>query len=365
MSYDLACTITGANGFVGRHLCRALMMQELFSTRVFAVDMVPESSRSRELHRLEGSNYFTIDGHLDVDSRRRNTLTYHQWDVKQPLHSAFLGVDVVYHFAGIANPKMYLDDPIRVMDLNLKGLTSILEKIVLWDDVVRPRIVYSSTSEVYGKNPAVPFNEKNSDLVYGPTQYRRWCYAMSKAVGEHYLQAYEEKHRIKHTIFRFFNFVGADIDAPGNGRAIVQMVGDALETGIIRVTEPGTQTRCFVGPDDFVQPLMRAMFHDKAGIAPYAGNSHIINLGSDAEVTMLELATMIVERLRMHNITRDVKIEITKREEIFGQGYDDIPRRVPDGSEAERLLGWKPSRSSREAVVEAIEGAIARCVQAG
>jgi nucleoside-diphosphate-sugar epimerase len=270
-----------------------------------------------------------------------NRFSFHDYDVHQPLRSDFLAVDALYHFAGIADPKRYLEEPITVMNLNLLGLINILERISVWS-AHRPRIVYSSTSEVYGKNPRVPFREDDSDLVFGPVKNRRWCYAMTKAVGEHYLQAYSEEHDVRYTAFRFFNFVGPGIDRPGAGRVLTKMVGDALNEGVIRVTYPGTQTRCFTSSEEFVVPLLRAMTMKRDD--PEAWElDHTVNLGSVIELTMLDVAGIVERTLRP--LKPGVKVEMVKAEELFGKGYEDVTRRVPDISRARSLFDWKATEN--------------------
>lgn len=323
--FDLACTITGAGGFVGSALVNALLNQTDYSVRIFAID--------KTQGRLPAP-YMICD---EVSSAPTRLMTFHEWDVTQPLSSNFLAVDTIYHFAGIANPEIYLKDPITVMDLNLIGLKNILERIVLWSDH-RPRIVYSSTSEVYGLNTDVPFRE---DSLHYFSDARRWCYALTKLVGEQYLRAYAEEG-VKHTIFRFFNFVGPDIDSPGMGRVLTKMVSSAIKHGEILVTEPGTQTRCFTHQDDFVVPLVRAMIYKRSD-ALYNTDNWTMNLGSDEEISMQELAAKISGILAAGTTDEPAKLRMVARDEFYGEGYDDCMRRRPDISEAKRVLNWSPT----------------------
>lgn len=336
--YDLACTITGVSGFVGSHLARALLHHPELDVRVFGVDLAPS-------HRI-------------ADLVDREEFTFLDYDVQRPIHSDALAVDTFYHFAGIANPQTYLDDPITVMKLNLGGLENVLERTVLWGKH-RPRIVYSSTSEVYGKNADVPFDEEETDLVFGPTQARRWCYAMSKAVGEHYLQAYGKQHGFDYTIFRFFNLVGPDIDSPGAGRVITRMVGDAYHGGKIRVTLPGTQTRCFTYVDDFVVPLVRAATFKRLPEHPYNSWSGVINLGSDEEVSMRDLAGR-VRRLLWDGHGINCSVVNVDGEKLYGAGYEDAPRRVPKLERAKRILGWEPELTLDEYLPTIVGETVAR-----
>lgn len=345
--YDLLCTITGVSGFVGSHLARALLGEGSMRVGVFGVDLEP-SSRIEDLMSKE-------DFHFD------------SYDVHQPVRSDYLAVDAVYHFAGIADPARYLSEPITVMDLNLKGLTNILERISLWKNH-RPRIIYSSTSEVYGKSTNVPFLEDETDLVFGPTKASRWCYAMSKAVGEHYLMAYSKREDIRHTIFRFFNFVGEDVDSPGKGRVITKMVADGLDGGEIRVTAPGDQTRCFTYHEDFVQPLVMASLLKrfrgsasatvKDAACRYWDNDWVINLGSDEETKMVDLAYMVAHALKkLGHTTEEPKVRIVPGTEMYGEGYEDAERRKPDVTKAKEILGWTAGRRLHEflpSIVDAV-----------
>jgi nucleoside-diphosphate-sugar epimerase len=369
--FDLACTITGAGGFVGSCLVRALMEQEDYKVRIFAVDKTP--GKLLDIAGLPGS---FIGGPAPGDfswSMMKNKVTFHEWDVTMPLRSTFLGVDAIYHFAGIANPKVYLEDPIGIMDLNLLGLRNILDKIVLWSGH-RPRIIFSSTSEVYGLNDHVPFSE---DALKSFSDQRRWCYALSKLTAEHYLRAFADQG-IRHTIFRFFNFVGKDIDAPGMGRVLTKMVSSAYDEGVIRVTEPGTQTRCFTHEDDFTVALVRALtmkrdarFGAAFPASPDAWTQdYTMNLGNDEEISMWDLAIKIRDILIDNGLPDGrgwqggINVEVVPREEMYGQGYDDALRRQPNIDRARDILNWEPKRRLDDFLPELVDAIVARHLRA-
>lgn len=335
-TYDFACTITGAAGFVGGQLARALMQQEQYRVRVFGVDLAP----SDLTHGLETA----------IDNGNR--FTFHEYDVHQPLRSDFLAVDAVYHFAGIADPKRYLEETIEVLNLNLLGLINILERIVVWS-AHRPRIIYSSTSEVYGKNPHVPFHEDESDLVFGPVKNTRWCYAMSKAVAEHYLAAYSARYDVRHTVFRFFNFVGPGIDKPGAGRVLTKMTGDAIEQGTIYVSAPGGQTRCFTHSRDFVVPLMGAMFMKKTDPDLWK-RDFTMNLGSTIELSMVDVAEIVQSEVLKRTGKRP-EIRWIAGVDLFGHGYEDVERRVPDTSRARKVFGWEAKEDPMQFIPELVQ----------
>jgi UDP-glucose 4-epimerase len=326
MNHTHAVTITGVSGFVGSNLARYFL--ERGDTRVFGADLC-------ETGRM-------------TDFRDDPNFSFEPYDVHQPLHSDLLAVDTLYHFAGIANPQRYLTEPLTVMNLNLDGLRNILERVDRWS-AHKPRIVYSSTSEVYGKNTSIPFREDSSSLVFGPTQVPRWCYAMTKAVGEHYLQAYGKQGQ-PYTIFRFFNIVGPDIDSVGGGRVFTKMVGDAEKDNIIRVVNGGGQTRCFTWIGDAVEALVlpTTMKKSKPG---FRGENHVLNLGSDEESTIAALAVMIAERMILsRDFISTVEIKDITAHEMYGAGYEDVERRVPDVQKIYDQLGWKATTTLAEMV---------------
>lgn len=315
---DVKIAITGAAGFVGSHLTQAFLNG---GHRVLALDLARQPGP-----RLVGPavyerefSYASADVGADIE---RDCKLQGQLGGFQP--------DAIYHLAGIADPAIYVTDPQKVIDLNIDSMRNVIE--VAKDLDSHPRIVFSSTSEVYGKNTAVPFRE-DADCVFGETRKTRWCYAQSKAVAEMLLRA----SGLDYTIFRFFNFVGSGIDRVGSGRVLTKMVGDALEHGEIRVIGDGSQTRCFTLIDDALSGLMAPALDGR-------GLNMTLNIGSDEEMSVSRLAQVVRNSVDVPTTVRLVDPAV----QGLGEGYEDMQRRVPDLTAVREELGWAPSARAEE-----------------
>jgi|SRR3989338_2349607 len=295
--------VTGGAGFVGSHVVEAELAN---GNEVTSIDKAPPT----KLKHLEGAkNFKHIMG--DVLSK----------DLMIPL---IKNADLIYHFAAIANVQTYVEDPLKVMEINIDGLKLVLDNSYKNDK----KVIFSSTSEVYGKNLKVPWSE-DDDRVLGPTTKQRWCYSSSKAIGEHMCFAYNEMG-LKVAICRFFNFYGPKLDFLGGGRVLPVFLGRFLKNEPVTVVEPGDQTRCFTYISDGVDGILKVA-HTKAA------EGEAFNIGSDEEISILELAKKI-------KIMGKFSSEITmdSAESVYGKGYEDIFRRVPDISKARKILGWIP-----------------------
>lgn len=349
--YELVVTVTGAAGFIGTNLIRRLLRENM-RIRIFAVDH-PSANTKRFVDML---------GSLTEQEERR--VSYEPWDVLQPLHSDLLAVDAIYHLAGIANPQVYLERPIDVMDLNIMGLRNILDRIVRWSDH-RPRIVFTSTSEVYGKNAATPFKETD-DSVFGSSDVPRWCYAASKYLAEHYLKAFGRSQGIKYSIFRLFNVVGPGIDTPGGGRVITKMVGDAINYGEIKITAPGLQVRCLTHVEDAVEALAKIAFRkawrDDPNWSRWKEENHTLNLGGNDPINMRQLAEKIRNHLLEQNVMDDIRLSLVLPEVIYGQGYEDMMYRIPDIKAIREELGWEPTWSTDDIIRQLVDHTAAQLI---
>jgi UDP-glucose 4-epimerase len=193
------------------------------------------------------------------------------------------------------------------------------------------RIFLASTSEVYGKGVKVPFSE-DDDVLYGPTTKRRWNYAISKAVDEFLLLAYHESHALPGVVARLFNTVGPR-QVPFYGMVIPRFIEQARSGAELTVYGDGSQSRCFGHVLDVVPAIHKLAHSDEA-------LGHVVNIGSDQEVTILQLAERVRDRLGSSSEIRFVPYDIAYR-----PGFEDMQRRVPDLSKAKRLIGYEPTRT--------------------
>jgi UDP-glucose 4-epimerase len=230
-------------------------------------------------------------------------------------------VDLIYHLAAVVGVEHYVGDPFEVLNVNVNGTQAVLKLAFKH----QRKVVFSSTSEVYGRNPKVPWSE-DDDRVLGSTRIDRWCYSTSKAVGEHFCFAYHSMG-LPATVVRYFNLYGPRLDQLDVGRVITIFLGQALRGEPLTVIGDGQQTRCFTYVDDAVRATIAA------GVAP-GTDGEAFNIGSDVEHTILELAeqTLAVTGSRS-------RIEFVPQAAVYGASYEDISRRVPDVTKMRRILG--------------------------
>ena len=247
-------------------------------------------------------------------------------------------VDLIYHLAAVVGVEHYVADPYETLNVNVNGTQNILKAAYKYNK----RLVFSSTSEVYGRNPKVPWKE-DDDRVLGATTVDRWCYSTSKAVGEHFCFAYH-KLGLPVTVVRYFNIYGPRLDKLDVGRLLTIFMGQLLRGADLTVVGDGQQTRSFTYVSDAIAATMQA------GLKPEA-DGQAINIGSDVETSVVEFAQLMLE---LFGSTRS-KIRFVKQEEIYGKSYEDIPRRVPDNTRMRTLLGCTPKVSLREGLARTIE----------
>jgi len=295
--------VTGGSGFLGSHLVERLVAR---GDRVTVVDAVPPPAHAIARKHAE---------FIAADVRDAVAL------------AAAIGrdVDTVYHLAAVVGVDTYLARPADVITTNFTGTRSVLEAV----NRASARLVLASTSEVFGKNPEVPWRE-DADRVLGPTSAARWSYSTSKALSEHLALAYAEQYGLPVTIVRYFNAYG-----PGQRPAYVvsRSVHRALNGRPPVVYDDGRQTRCFTYVDDVVDGTMRAADSVKA-----IGES--FNLGTMVESTVGELAALVCE---LTGLPAPTTVDTGR----LGSAYQDIPRRVPDNTKAADLLGWVPRTDLR------------------
>lgn len=308
--------ITGGGGFVGSHLADAFVAR---GDEVFILDT---GSVIKTKH-LMGNPLFHYVRDSVFDS--------------EILEGLIAKVDLIYHMAAVVGVEHYVGDPYEVLNVNVNGTQTVLKLAFKH----QKKVVFSSTSEVYGRNPKVPWRE-DDDRILGSTRIDRWCYSTSKAVGEHFCFAY---HRmgLPVTVTRYFNVYGPRLDRLDVGRIITIFMGQMLRNQPLTVIGDGLQTRCFTYIGDAVRATVAA------GVNP-GTDGEVFNIGTDVETTVLELARLMIE---VGGSTSDLKF--VAQEEVYGTSYEDIPRRVPDVSKMRSVLGIEADTSLRDGIAKTIE----------
>ncbi len=301
--------VTGGAGFIGSHLVEELLAR---GHRVLAIDDLSTGSIENLSRVVDNAEFEFTRGSITEDG---------------VLDSLVEQSDVIFHLAAAVGVKLIVEDPVRVIETNIKGTEDLLKVARQFG---RP-VLMASTSEVYGKNSKVPFCE-DDDLLLGPTNKSRWSYGATKMVGEFLGLAYHQEFGSPVSIFRLFNTIGPR-QSGQYGMVVPRFVRQALRGEPITVYGDGRQTRCFCDVRDVVGALLGLSEHPDA-----FGLVH--NVGSDQEISIRGVAE------RIKTMTRsDSPIVKVPYHEAYAPGFEDVPRRVPDTSRIHSLLGWEPQRS--------------------
>lgn len=308
--------ITGGAGFLGSHLADAWLDR---GDEVFLLDTGP-SAKIR--HRLGHERL-----HFVRDSVFNETI----------LEGLIARVELVYHLAAVVGVEHYVGDPYEVLNVNVNGTQNVLKLAFKHGK----RVVFSSTSEVYGRNLKVPWRE-DDDRVLGPTSIDRWCYSTSKAIGEHFCFAFS-RLGLPVSVLRYFNVYGPRLDAIDVGRVITIFLGQALRGKPLTVVGDGAQTRCFTYVDDAIAATMAAGL-----VSESIGG--VFNVGCATETSIGELAERIIKISASPS-----SVTFVPSQAVYGRSYEDIPRRVPDIGRMRDILGVTPKVSLDEGLRRTIE----------
>ena len=292
--------ITGGAGFLGSHLSDA------FLARGDEVTILDVGGDLKVRHNLSNPRFHYVrDSVLNADI----------------LDGLILRSDLVYHLAAVVGVEHYVGDPYEVLNVNINGTQAVLKLAYKYNR----KVVFSSTSEVYGRNPKVPFAE-DDERVLGSTRIDRWCYSTSKAVAEHFCFAY---HRLglPVVILRYFNVYGPRLDKIDVGRVITIFMGQVLRGDPVTVIGDGKQTRCFTYIDDAIRATVEAGLSDRVV-------GEIFNVGTNVETSILELAESMIRIAGSPS-----KVTFLPQESVYGESYEDVPRRVPSVQRMHEILG--------------------------
>jgi UDP-glucose 4-epimerase len=311
--------ITGGAGFVGSHLAEALLER---GDEVFALDNLSTGSIENITHLKSHPKF-----HYTIDSVTNEPLLAELIDRS----------DVVVHLAAAVGVKLIVEAPVHTIETNVHGTEVVLKHA----NKKKKLVLIASTSEVYGKSANVPFRE-DADLVLGPSDKHRWAYACSKLIDEFLALAYWKERKLPIIIVRLFNTVGPR-QTGQYGMVIPSFVQQALAGRPITVFGDGTQSRSFTYVGDVVRAMVALIDEPRAV-------GQVFNIGNGREISIADLA----ERIRALTGSRSEIVRIPY-DEAYEAGFEDMPRRVPDISKVQALVGYSPTVELDEILARVIE----------
>jgi len=328
--------ILGVDGFIGNHLSERLLDSDRYE--VHGMDL--GDSSIQRLRRRDGFHF--SEGDIAI---HREWIEYH---VRK--------CDIVIPLVAIATPVEYVRNPLRVFELDFEENL----RIVRYCAKYHKRIVFPSTSEVYGMCDDPFFDEDHSRLVLGPIRKQRWIYSCSKQLLDRVIWAYGATQGLKFTLFRPFNWIGPRLDSLasariGSSRAITQLILNLTEGTPIQLVDGGHQKRCFTDVSDGVECLFR-IIENREGCC----NGRIFNIGNpDNEASIGQLAEMLVEKFKQHSLRRRFPplagMRTVESRRFYGPGYEDVRHRKPRIENARRHLAWQPRISLAQSVERTLD----------
>jgi UDP-glucose 4-epimerase len=311
--------ITGGAGFIGSHLS----------------DMLIEHGHT--VHALDDLSTGGIENIRHLKRHPRFEYTIGSVENYALVAELVDEVDIVVHLAAAVGVTLVVDSPVRAIETNVHGT----EVVLAHANKKKKPVLIASTSEVYGKSHAIPFRE-DGDMQMGATDKGRWAYACSKAIDEFLAMAYWRERGLPTVVVRLFNTVGPR-QTGSYGMVVPRLVGQALTGEQLTVYGDGHQTRCFCHVADVVRALADLMTRESA-----YGN--VFNVGNTSEISIVDLAKRIIELTGSES-----PISMIPYEEAYGEGFEDMFRRVPDIAKVQALIGWTPTRTLDDIIGDVVD----------
>lgn len=328
--------VTGVNGFIGTHFLEYAVKRE--DWQITGFDIADDN-----LKPFENMKNFSF--------RQGDIFKEDAW-----LEEQIANCDTLLPLAGVAKPKMYIERPVWTFSLDFEQNL----KCIRWCAKHKKRVIFPSTSEVYGMCTDKEFNEDTSPLITGPIKKSRWIYSCSKQMMDRVIFGYGQECGLNFSLFRPFNWMGPRLDTfadaeKHNARAITQMIYDILYRGKVSLVAGGQQRRSFTWVGDAIEGLAKIVENenDKA-------NGEIFNIGNPYNnYSIKEMAEMTIEVLKefpkYKAKAESATLEIIPAEEYYGKAYDDMQDRRPSIEKMERFFGWKPTTGMEEMLHKTIE----------
>ena len=327
--------ILGVNGFIGNHLSERLLQDDRYE--VYGMDIGCDAIERLRSH----PNFHFIEGDISIHTE---WIEYH---IKK--------CDVVLPLVAIATPIEYTRNPLRVFELDFEENLKIVRYCVKYNK----RVIFPSTSEVYGMCQDPSFDEDTSNLVVGPINKQRWIYSVSKQLLDRVIWAYGQKG-LQFTLFRPFNWMGPRLDRLdsariGSSRAITQLILHLVEGTPIRLVDGGAQKRCFTDVVDGIEALARIIENRDERC-----NGQIINIGNpDNEASIRQLGEELLRQFEAHplrdNFPPFAGFREVESQSFYGKGYQDVSHRKPSIDNARRLIDWQPTIALRETIGKTLD----------
>ncbi|MGU3345984.1 bifunctional UDP-4-amino-4-deoxy-L-arabinose formyltransferase/UDP-glucuronic acid oxidase ArnA [Pseudomonas monsensis] len=322
--------ILGVNGFIGNHLSERLLRDDRYD--VYGLDIGSDAIERLRSH----PNFHFVEGDISIHSE---WIEYH---IKK--------CDVVLPLVAIATPIEYTRNPLRVFELDFEENLKLVRYCVKYNK----RVIFPSTSEVYGMCQDKNFDEDTSNLIVGPINKQRWIYSVSKQLLDRVIWAYGAKG-LNFTLFRPFNWMGPRLDRLdsariGSSRAITQLILNLVEGTPIRLFDGGEQKRCFTDIADGIEALARIVDNEND-----ACNGQIINIGNpDNEASIRQLGEELLRQFEAHPLRHNFPpfagFRDVESKAFYGAGYQDVEHRKPSIANAKRLLNWEPTVEMSETI---------------
>jgi len=312
--------ITGCAGFLGSHLVDRLLAKGHY---VIGIDNLSMGTIENIQHNLDNPNF----KFFKVDVRNLELLKHY-----------LSKSDVIVHLAAYKIPRY--GNALQTLLVNTQGIYNVLEAT----KENRCKVVLASTSDVYGKNPNLPFNEEH-DLIMGPSTVARWSYAVSKIFAEHLCFAYQEEYKFPIVILRIFGSYGPRQHLSWWGGPQSVFISQILNDEEVTIHGDGKQTRTFTYVSDTIDGIVAAIESDKA-------NGHIFNIGSPYEISIIDLARLIK---KLSNTSNKLKLKFVPYSSFSGKKYEDVKRRIPDISKAKQILNFIPKVGLEEGLTRTIK----------
>jgi len=338
--------ILGVNGFIGNHLTERLLREDRYD--IYGLDIGSDAIE----RFLDNPRFHFVEGDISIHSE---WVEYH---IKK--------CDVVLPLVAIATPIEYTRNPLRVFELDFEENLKIVRDCVKY----HKRIIFPSTSEVYGMCDDREFDEDHSRLIVGPINKQRWIYSVSKQLLDRVIWAYGAKEGLKFTLFRPFNWMGPRLDnldaaRIGSSRAITQLILNLVEGSPIKLVDGGEQKRCFTDINDGIEALYR-IIENRDGRC----DGQIVNIGNPAnEASIRELAEMLLASFESHPLRNRFPpfagFKNVESNSYYGQGYQDVEHRKPSIANARRLIDWQPTIAMQQTVADTLDFFLRSTVSAG